>query len=298
MQKNQKGFSVVEIIIALAIIGLAGYLTWLYISKQNQAQTNNSTSDNTQTTLQPEDVTAKIKAKYASKYKLLNIDENNQPKEGEMSIRLSKFVPPYKTEGYAYYTDYEGGSSIDIMVGPAITGNGTLPSQADVAIRTEVAAIYSEFGLSKTGKYGYGYDNNQTDVYTGKGLICTIEEPNAGTSSTGASCGLINKYKEMAEKLLPFSKVMKNVNQSSILRGLKIADSKVSGYQTAQISQGSLDMIGGSIALLYKKGDGTWTYFANAQQSLACSEFNSDDLRNAYKGEACFTANGESSTVQ
>lgn len=66
-----------------------------------------------------------------------------------MSIRLAKNAPPYKVEGYNFYVYHDGGSSIDLMLGPVNWANDTLPRKADTTIRTEVANTFKEFGLEK-----------------------------------------------------------------------------------------------------------------------------------------------------
>ncbi|QQS19813.1 prepilin-type N-terminal cleavage/methylation domain-containing protein [Candidatus Saccharibacteria bacterium] len=308
MKKNEDGFSIVEILIVILVLSLVGTIGWIAFNRlggnvkqtdqTNSSQANKSTRTNSTAALQPEDVTAKIKSSYESKYKLLDIDENNQPKQGEMSIRLSKSAPPQKAEGYNFYTDYDGGSSIFLMVGPVNWDSDTLPRKADTTIRTEVADILKDFGLTKTGTNGKTDDGTATDVYRGRGLICVIEAPASRTSSTGLSCGRIDAYKETAAKTQPIASAMPNVEQSTVLMNLKITDSKVSGYQKAQISQGSIDSGGGSTALLYKKNNDPWVYFRNTQQDILCSEYNTTDLRNAFKGDVCYGANDVFSTVQ
>jgi prepilin-type N-terminal cleavage/methylation domain-containing protein len=304
---NQRGFSAVEILIVIVVIGLIGAVGWFVLNRQkstqvkqnNSSQSSKPAQKNDVAALQPDDITAKIKSTYESRYKPLNIDENNQPKQGEMSIRLAKNAPPYKVEGYNFYVYHDGGSSIDLMLGPVNWANDTLPRKADTTIRTEVANTFKEFGLEKTGTYGSKDYSSEADVYTGKGLICAIETPTSATSSTGASCGRIDAYKEIAAKTKPIASAIPNVEQSTVLGNLKITDSTVSGYQRASVGQGSIDSGGGSIALLYKKNNDPWVYFKNVQQSLPCSAYNTTDLRNAFKGEACYGgANDVSSTVQ
>lgn len=301
-KNSQQGFSIVEILIVMIIIGVIGTVAWSVLNRQKNAQDKQINSSQATklakaqnvAVLQPEDVTDKIKSGYESQYKLVN----NQPKQGEMIIRLSKHAPVYKAEGYNFYTDYDGGSSIDLMVGPVNWASDTVPREADTTIRTEVANIFKGFGLTKTGANGRVGDGTATDVYTGKGLICTIEVPTSPTSSTEASCGRIDAYKETAAKTQPIASVLPDAGQSTVLVNLKIADSTVSGYQRASVGRGSIDRGGSSVALLYKKNNDPWVYFKNVQQALACSEYNTIDIRNAFKGEACYGANDVSSTVQ
>jgi hypothetical protein len=184
------------------------------------------------------------------------------------------------------------------MVGPVNWSADTLPRKVDTTIRTEVADTFKGFGLTKTGTYGNKGDSTEADVYTGKGLICTIEAPASSTSSTGASCGRIDAYKEAAAKTKPIASVIPKVEQSTVFIGLKITDSKVSGYQKAQVGQGSIDGGGGSIAILYKKNNDAWVHFTNTQTGIPCSAYNTTDLRNAFKGEECYGANDQPSTVQ
>ena len=304
IHNNQKGFGIIEILIIIFVVVVIGSLAWLFFTRLNN-NTNNSqdpslsisedNKDNDTKPTQPQEINEKIKNIYATKFKFLNIDENNQPQQGEMSYRLSNTSPVYKTESYNFYNNYDGGSTLDLLAGPTNIGNYNYPRPIDTEIRTEIAKTYTDFGLVKTGVYGFGNigDGNETDVYSGKGLICTIQSPLAQSSSTSSSCGSIEAYKESATKIKPLADVMKNIDSSSTLTNLKINKSLINGYQRAELSQGSIDNLGGSIALFYQKNNEPWVYFTNTQTGIYCSEFNNIDLRSAFKSEPCTDSNNE-----
>ncbi len=282
------------IVLVLAMVSGVGY-TLLQKSKPQQGQSSGQqkvTQNNKTERLQPEDVTNKVKDTFASQYTLLDLDKNNEPKENEMSVRLSKGAPPYKTKGFTFYSDYDGGSILELMPHNPDPTNYNYPKAGDTAIRTEIADIYKEFGLDKTGTFG------AKDVYTDKNLICTIETPSDASSSSTASCGRIDDYKGGAEKIKPFADVLPNVSESTILGGLEISNSRVSGYQTAKLGESRIEEDDGSDALFYKKEPGKWVYFTNTQAILSCSDYNTADLRSAYKGHPCLDKNYQNSTVQ
>lgn len=300
MRKQQRGFGVIEIVIALVVIAIVGLLGWVLWSKLHQSngddQPKTSVSVNEKPTKSgdptPSEITEKIRASFADNYKLLNIDENNQPKEGELSIRLGKGSPIYQVPGFSFYTTYDGGSTLDLMpYSPDLDQD--LPGAANTKLRKDVAAIYKSFGLSQTGTLGDG--SAEQEVYTGKGLICTIEAPTAQTSSNAASCGLVDSYKAAAEKVKPIADALPDVT-GTVLSGLKIEDG-ANGYQRASVAQGMVNF-GGAVALLYKKDTADkWTYFRHTQNALPCEVFNTDASKNAFKGETCYDAAGQKSNV-
>lgn len=267
--------------------------------QQSQTAQGDSSSEQENQQLQPEDVTAKIKDTYASTYTLLNLDDNSQPKSNEISIRISKQAPAYKAEGYNFYTDYDGGSKIELVSSDADSTGSGLPKTADRTIRSDIAGIYTDFGLKKTETLGDTNTGNTIDFYTGKGLVCTIETPTAAVSTNTASCGLVASYNDAAAKVKPFADALPSATGLTVLSGLKISDSQVSGYQNATLNQSELGGAGGSVALFYKKDAGAWTYFINTQQALLCSKYNTVDLQNAFKGDTCYPDSGTGmSTVQ
>lgn len=324
MNNLQKGF-IAPLLIALIALLLIGGGAYMYTQKKQEnppavenatlPQANPPVTENvalpqatstipattkrpTSATLQPEDVTAKIIGNFSARYKLLNIDENNQPENGEVSIRLGKGSPAYKVEGFNYYVSYDGGSTLVVMPYNPNPTDYHFPKAADKALRTEMASVYTDFGLVKKESRGGSSDGPPSeDVYMGRGLICTVNPPTSPTSLNWASCGLVNAYKEAATRLQPFANVLPDFGQATILAGLKISDSQVSGYQKATLSQGFIGD-GGSVAHFYKKNTGAWVYFRSTQSTGNCSDYNTPDLRNAFKGDACYDNNNQSTTVQ
>lgn len=296
--------AIIGVVIVLALGAGLGYAFFVAKDAQGSAQQsqvaqddNSSEQENQQ--LQPEDVTAKIKDTYASTYTLLNLDDNSQPKSNEISIRISKQAPAYKAEGYDFYTDYDGGSKIELVSSDADSTGSGLPKTADTTIRSDIAGIYTDFGLKKTETLGDTSMGNTIDFYIGKGLVCTIETPTAAVSTNTASCGLVASYDDAAAKVKPFADALPSATGLTVLSGLKISDSQVSGYQNATLNQSELGGAGGSVALFYKKDAGVWAYFANTQQALSCSKYDTVDLRSAFKGDSCYLDSGTGmSTVQ
>ncbi|HMQ96460.1 MAG TPA: hypothetical protein PKD19_04555 [Candidatus Saccharibacteria bacterium] len=296
-QRNKRGTLVLICTTVVALgFGLGMGIGWLVFgtdkeelqSKQTQPVAQQTQKQDTVDTAQPEDITDTIRKVYAAKYTLLEIDQNNQPQSGEMSIRVSETSPVYKAEDSPVYTDYEGGSTIDMML-PAQGVESVLPSLDETKLRTELAGILQEAGLTKTDTTGSEGGDSAVDTYIGKGLVCTTEAPMAPVSPSSVSCGLISEYKTAIEKMKPFINALPSVQPTTVLTGLKITDSLVSGYQRAGVNVSGIGGIGGSVALFYRKSTGTWVYFTNVQQAISCSEYDTDDLKNAFKGETCYS---------
>lgn len=294
MIKNNFGFGflpVFLVFVALSVVSVAGWTVY-----NNQKVDKSVTDNKAQTATSPEDVINKIESTYSTKYKIINTDQNNQPKQGEMSVRISKKSPIYKVEGFNFYNDYEGGSTIELLPGPTTTN--PLPSDADVAIRNETSEIYKSFGMTKSGTYGNQAEANELDVYTGVNIICTVEPARAPTNLNSASCGAIDQYKVTAEVLKPIAEVTPNLDDKTYFIDLKIENSQVSGYQRASLMTGKINDMGGGTALYYKKTSGQWKFFKETQSVLNCSNYSNNDLIFAFQGQSCYGSNGENLTVK
>ena len=298
--RYHKGFGVVELAvigIVVILITVLGWVAWDRIINspgvKEDAEVAVTERKKDADSLAPEDVTNQMKTALEKKYKLLNIDESNQPKQGEMSIRLDKASPVYKVEGFNFYTSYDGGSSLYMM--PHETdSNADLPTAESIALRKEVVGVYTNLGLKKTESRG---DQNNEDVYMGKGLICRVKSLTAGTSANTMNCGSVAAYKGAAEKVKPLVDALPDSSSQLVVSTPKIENSIVSGYQRASVGTGMMDSAGGAIALFYKKGSGGWTYFRHTQNALSCEVFNTDDIKAAFKGETCYDSNDKESKV-
>lgn len=311
-RNNEKGFGVVEVLLAVVVIGLLGVVGWIFLSRQKSI-TNNASKTQViadtkkgqhpnASTLKPEDVTEKLKANWAHKYRLVDLNSEGL-KPGELGFTMYKTSPPYKVDGFDFYTNYEGGSTLQVSPYIPNPGDDTLSRTADTALRNEIANVYKDLGLTKTETRG-DETNRPEDVYMGKGLICTVEPSTLTSINNTASCGLIEAYKASAEKIKLFAALIPGDNSSTLFGALKITDSPVSGYQTASISMINVgrddkSRLNPAAALLYKKTPGSWVYFKNVQTLLQCSDYNTTDLKNAFKGERCFAgANNNEAIVQ
>lgn len=294
-------------LIGLLLIGLGIAGGWYLFGRSDKSDTNVSqatttvkekTSTTTETAAsKPEDVTSKIKTALASEYTLVDMDKVKTATSNQVGVRLQTNSPTYKTAGYTYYNTYEGGSSIYLSSYSAVSEK--LPTATEAAIRTKITKIYTDLGLSKTDTYGSSDYGSLINVYASNDLVCTIEDPSEASSSTTASCGLISAYKDAAAALQPFAAALSSVKSTTTFGVPSIKDSKVSGYQTASISSGDIEEMGGHVELFYRKTTGSWQYFTGTQSELGCEKYTTTDLKNAYKGEPCWdTTANKDSTVQ
>jgi hypothetical protein len=304
-KKSHKGL--IYAIIALLLIGGGVAAGWLLFGKDDTSskQTQLSTSKTTATAkttptvaaLKPEDVTSKIKTTLATQYTLVDASSVPKLQKGQVSVNTQTQSPAYKTAGYNFYNSYAGGSTL-YLTSYYVSG-GTLPTAPEAAIRSEIAKIYTNYGMKMTATYGSTDAGQVMDVYTSNDLICTVDNSSNSSSPTTASCGLMSAYKAAAEQVKPFADVITGITPSTNLGVPVIKDSKVSGYQTASISSGDIEGMGGHVELFYRKTSGAWKYFTGTQSELACSMYNTTDLKNAYKGEPCWnTTIDKDSTVQ
>ncbi|MBW3568885.1 prepilin-type N-terminal cleavage/methylation domain-containing protein [Candidatus Parcubacteria bacterium] len=58
MNKNQKGFGIVEILLSLVVLGVLGFVIWTFYQKQNDG--NSSSSNNSNGQAQPENQAPQI----------------------------------------------------------------------------------------------------------------------------------------------------------------------------------------------------------------------------------------------
>lgn len=295
-----RGFSAIEIIIAILVIGIIGALGWIFWNNANEADGNNNTG-NTQTDdktasveLTPAEATAKLKSRLAETYTVVDEKSDQELKEGEVRIVSQSSTPFYKVDGFDYYTNYEGGSNLSVLTYADPTAMGTTPTPEAKRIRQLIGAAYKDLGLTLVQE-----DNNSDDVYTGKGLICGVTGvENSNMEQTEAGCGEMKKYEAEAIKLQPFAQALpaSQINDSTTLSHLTIEPSLVTGYQKAELNVGEIDG-GGYTSLFYRKSDDKWQYFTDTQVMLDCSAYNTVDIRNAFKGTECIDSAGNLSAV-
>lgn len=257
-------------------------------SAKPQASNDNLTTDT---------VMSKINDHFASSYKLVQLGANDTSniQKGELGMRSSKTPPFYKVDGYDYYNDYDGGSSVTIETyAEPSSSTASYPLPADTSVRKEVAGVYTDLGLVKKDSPVF-----EVDTYTGHGLICTITTSSAEGSVNDARCGAIDSYADMAKKLKPFADVLPDINDNTVLLNLKVSNSTTAGYQKASVMVGDVGAsAGGSNTLFYKPDGGKWTYFMNgANGPTDCSAYNTPDLRKAFAGDEC-VSQGSMSTVK
>lgn len=300
INQYQKGFGIIELIVIFAVVTLISVLGWVIWDKiinspivDTDAEIARTERKKNATTLSPEDITNELRSVLGKKYKLLDIDKNNTPKEGELSVRVKKASPMYKADGYDFYISYGGGSTIDMMPYEP-NDRAKLPTAAGISLRKEAVTLLTNFGLEKGVPQ---IENAEQEIYVGKSLICSVESLIATTSENTVSCGKADEYKTAAAAAKPLVSALPGITPTMTVGNVKITNSPVSGYQRAYLGTGDLSSASGMTALFYKK-DNKWTYLSHTQNTPICMSFNSDDARAAFSGEPCLGSSGEQTKVQ
>ncbi len=297
MTRYKNGFGIIEIIIILAIVGVLAGLGWLFFMKKDtitssQDDDKNSSQSDKAPELQPETVMQTIQDSLGDQYTVVSLEKNNTPQKNQLSIETGQSSPPYKVDGYDYFVTYNGGSSL-YLLRPS-TPDEQLPTSNDAKIRRDIETLYYEFGLDSIESQSDA-SGNLTNVFQGKGLICTIDAPSAAVSGSTAQCGLINSYPAVAKAMEPFEDVLEHIDSNTILSG-SVKQSKAADYHIANVSVGNMQG-GGAVALLWKRGAGNWTLFRYVQNIPQCTAFTTAGLQRAFEGEPCIDSRGKTITV-
>lgn len=203
--------------------------------------------------------------------------------------------PEYKPAGTEFY------------LSDNIASNLSVDTAGNDALSKQIVATLADYLTSQhlTSKTVTAWDEYQDDI-----VICTTPVKNMSDSSNPffLSCANKSAYDEPAASLQPFVNALRASktapaefrSDSVALTGPTVVkDSQTAGYQTVTVGINSYPYpAGGSAGLFYRKG-GDWQFFAATQNELPCSDYNTDDLKNAYAGEPCGSADGNTSlTVQ
>lgn len=281
--KDQKGFGIVEVLLAVFVIGVLITAAWLFLGQRKKAE---------QVIVQPITIIENVKSSLATKYKLVDWDDGKSApsQDGEIVYQLSNSSPAYKPDGYNFYVqDYSSGSKGIRLISKAYNPNITTPYAENIAIRQEVIKILESNSLEKIDVYTGGDDSAEPSyklgVYRGKGLICTIQEPTSSPIAESAIyCGQLSALTEIAAQVQPIAKALPNSEGAIIMSTIK--NSEISGYQYAEASVSGFGG-GGSMHYLYREGEKEWVYWRGSQEMLPCKSYDTEILKLAFKGIIC-----------
>lgn len=286
-------------ILAILLVGGAGFGTWYALSSgvKKTATTSEdgegikeAAAENGAVT--PDSLIAQIRQNLEAKYELVDSGKQKKTKDDQLKFSVSEYAPAYRVDGFDFYNSYNGGTSLLLETSDEIT-----------PIYEVVKQTYADSGLLPQEEAYPEGSPRHADAYAANGIYCTVEKKTQALSpvkSVVASCGEIDRYKEVAEILKPIVASLARYDKTSQFTEPNIKDSEISGYKSAELYQGSLMGGGGGRLFFYQKSGEDWKYFPGGQHQLhSCGDFNTDDIRNAFYGEKCrVDDSGAESTVK
>lgn len=283
------------VMLAVLLVGGAGFGTWYALSSsvKKAATTLEDDKDTREMAVEsgavtPGSIIAQIKQNIEAEYELIGVDKQEKAKDDQVIFMAAKSAPVYRVDGFDFYNSYSGGASL------------SLETPEVASIDEIVRRTYVDSGLLPQGEAYPEGSPYQADAYAANGIYCTVKKEISTTNSVNASCGEIDRYKEVAEVLKPIVASLPERNKNSYFTDLNIEDSKIPGYRSASLGASSvMDTISGRLFFYQKSGE-DWKYFPGGHhQYHSCDDFNTDDIRNAFYGEKCrVDDSGAESTVK
>jgi hypothetical protein len=278
-------------LLVLTLVAIAAIFIFTEPRTKKDDNTTESTTSKT-TELSPKDVINKITSELAKDYTLVDDfapDTAGIP-NGQFVIEHRDYAPDYRVDGYEYFSNYDGSGAEQVV----FYGNGAV-GLSDDELQNKIAKIYKDFDLEKA-TVNINSDNDTYEFYKGRGVVCAYD------SKVMAMCGQTSVYEAVAKETKPFTEAYvryiteakttdEDPNASLKYQSFSrptIEDSQVSGYQTAYLSIASAGRGYGGIGKFWRQSSGEWNLHTINQELLRCSEYNTTDLRNAYKGYECF----------
>lgn len=283
-KKSRKWLYVVLGVVLAAALAVAAYVYW---PQNNDTQ---DSANNTQDTVQEEDSKAIAHAELENFMK--SVEEQLKKEFADTpTAEVNRYAdhhagPAYKedpNEDFYAMTEQKG---MELSVSDSESTSGTFIDE--LFERTEAVATkeLEKHNFKVTEQPG---EYRESTEYQNDNLICNLSK-----QAMHLICAAKLDYPS-ADELRPFVVAMKKHDdfkdaKSPIVLDLpKVQVSQTEGYQIAKASITGIDMIGGVQAQFYKKSsDSEWSYFAAPHQSAPCSNYDTEDLRAAFKGEPCY----------
>lgn len=302
MKNKQKGFSLVEIVIVMAVIALIGLVAWPIYLRQNNSP---KTIDEVLSSISSESEKTYSNAKF----------EPNQDWSAEMSGTAFN-----KVDGYDYAVSGVGkGISLvyEFNNKPKETTQflffkRTIPPSKDLnEVKNWVGSRLVKYGFTTSDNKTYTKGDDTCNVINDPTSLFPNQEPSADSEPTTnvleVTCFGKEISKEAAEQMKPFVDqylaANKDVKASDLTVGpltIKskngagvIGSSKSAGYDIAEMIVSTKDKK--QIALFYAK-DNKWGYVtqANDEFGFKCGDMSANpDSRKAFYDQVCLGAEGQ-----
>lgn len=282
-QNDKKIIFLLLVVLLTFVVSISVYLFFF------QSQSNDATSpdDNLPTSSGAEKVISGVKG--VLKSPLLPIKQNKF-NFGETSNGTIVYkAPTLRTKGYIF----KNGPSA--VYGFAVFSPSKEKTNIDKDYDYAVNFLTSK-GMNQSKDSVVLESSKKIVEYTNREYACSIsllydiEERNY----LGIACANVTSYKEAANLLNPFSLAFAPSNPDTestqaeppTFQGDPQIQTGIDGYQSAEVNMNNF------IGLFYKSPTGNWTYFSKLQNDLACSSFNTADLKKAFSGYRCIDSNG------
>ncbi len=151
---------------------------------------------------------------------------------------------------------------------------------------------FEKYGMKdKTGKEHKATYFGEDPVYFegDDGLFCSFLASDDLTEITCSHKDWISK-----EKIALVNALLKAANDDNV--ELDYLDANVEDIEDgANGAQRIVANVNDAVALFYRKDSGSdWKYFRMVQNALGCSEFDTDELKDAFNGELCYDGDAQS----
>ena len=287
------------VIFALVALGLGGYLLYDKVFRAWGGAINCKITPEVAQGVNYEETLLKVKAITGDLWDVLVDYDNNAGGIYVVDRGIDKNQVHYEFEkGYTTSLDYVSGLGIR-RSGHASTNE----FQRNSAFSKAVEGVLTKHGLTDHKTFDSDYLAS-TDTYSGTdGSICEAVYNSDDFSITCSNTGwLTEKKKTMVKTLIDVLNENKDQAGTGLYDGSPYLDVPMEKIITTP--DGKYEHVtayGTDAALLFYRNieDGEWKFFIGAQNTLSCSEYDTDELKAAFAGERCYDdATGSASVVK
>lgn len=277
---------IINIVIAVLVFGVGGY----YLGKQLFPEAFNVRLSVITPSITTEVVADTLQSKFTPE---------------DISLATDDVAPFWPVDDSKFYVNYTGKDASELSV---LFDDSELLTDEELAEqRTDIINTISDSLKSQDFKLqadeGYG---NSSDVYISNDTICVVDSAKSGIISPPVrlQCGSeyeynqdLASYNSSLDFASTYTAAGNEINTGDVFLVESDSPSTTIGFRKARVTYASLNDIGSFTMLFYREKDNAWKYFTGVQSPLLCTEYNTEEIKYAFKGDACFDQAGNESTV-